>query len=115
MLPRVGTTRKLTHRSNDLSLKTELVLEATSEVADTTLAVGLNIGDLADVVEHVATGEEEDGDQADGCPEVAALEDGEDIGSSDGESGDRAEDGYGGSDDLDVVDRTGEGRSRACS
>lgn len=66
------------------------------------------------MVEHVAAGEEEDGDQADGGPEVAALEDGEDIRSSDGEGGDGAEDGYGGGDDLDVVDRAGEGRSRAC-
>lgn len=66
------------------------------------------------MVEHVAAGEEEDGDQADGGPEVAALEDGEDVGSSNGESGDGSEDGYSGGDDLDVVDRAGEGRSRAC-
>jgi hypothetical protein len=56
------------------------------------------------VVEHVATGEEKDSDQAESSPEVAALEDGEDVGSSDGEGGDGSEDGYGGGDDFDVVD-----------
>jgi hypothetical protein len=104
---------KLTHGSNNLSLETELVLETASKVRDTTLAVACNVRDLADVVEHVATGEEKDSDQTEGGPEVAALEDGEDVGGSDGESGDGSEDGYGGGDDLDVVDWTGEGRSRA--
>jgi hypothetical protein len=66
------------------------------------------------VVEHVATGEEKDSDQAESSPEVAALEDGEDVGSSDGEGGDGSEDGYGGGDDFDVVDWAGEGGSRAC-
>lgn len=110
------TTRKrakLTHGSNNLSLETELVLETTGKVGDSALAVACNVGDLADVVEHVATGEEEDSDQADGGPEVAALEDGEDIGGSDGEGGDRSENGYGGGDDLDVVDGTRDGRGRA--
>jgi hypothetical protein len=90
-----------------------LVLETTGKVRDSALAVACNVGDLADVVEHVATGEEQDSDQTDGGPEVAALEDGEDIGSSDGESSDRSENGYSGSDDLDVVDRTRNGRSGA--
>ena len=105
---------RLTHGSNNLSLKTELVLETTGKVRNPALSVACNVGDLADVVEHVATGEEQDSNQTDGSPEIAALEDGKDIGSSNGESGDRSEDGYGGGDDLDVVDRTGEGRSRAC-
>jgi hypothetical protein len=105
---------KLTHGSNNLSLETKLVLEATGKVGDSTLAVACNVRDLADVVEHVATGEEEDSDQAEGGPEVAALEDGEGVGSSDGEGGDRTQDGYGGGDDFDVVDGTGERGSRAC-
>jgi hypothetical protein len=104
---------KLTHGSNNLGLKTKLVLETTGKVGDTALAVACNVGDLADVVEHVATGEEEDSDQADGGPEVAALKDGKDVGSSNSESSDRAENGYGGGDDLDVVDRTRDGGSRA--
>ena len=104
---------QLTHGSNNLSLETELVLETTSKVGDSALAVACNVGDLADVVEHVATGEEQDSNQTDGSPEIAALEDGKDIGSSNGESGDRSEDGYGSGDDLDVVDRTGDSGSRA--
>ena len=97
---------KLTHCGNDLSLKTELVLEATSEVADTTLAVGLNIGDLADVVEHVSAGEEQDKNQADGGPQVAVLDDGKDVGRSDCEEGEDTNDSGCDSDDLDIVDRT---------
>ena len=104
---------RLTHGSNNLSLKTKLVLETTGKVGDSALAVACNVRDLADVVEHVATGEEQDSNQTDGSPEIAALEDGKDIGSSNGESGDRSEDGYSGGDDLDVVDRAGDGGSRA--
>lgn len=47
---------RLTHSGNDLCLKTELVLETTSEVADSTLAIGSDVRDFADVVEHVSAG-----------------------------------------------------------
>lgn len=104
----------LTHCSNNLSLKTELVLETTGKVGDSALAVACDVGDLADVVEHVATGEEEDGDQADGGPEVAALDDGENVRSSNGAGGDCSKNGHGGGDDLDVVDGTNDRRSRTC-
>jgi hypothetical protein len=83
-----GGLEELTHGSNNLSLETKLVLETTGKVRDSALAVACNVRNLADVVEHVATGEEEDGDQADGGPEVAALEDGQDVGGCDGEGGD---------------------------
>ena len=95
---------KLTHCGNDLSLKTELVLEATSEVADTTLAVGLNIGDLADVVEHVSAGEEQNGDQADGGPEVAVLNDRQNVRCGDCKEGEDTDDSGRYGDDLHVVD-----------
>jgi hypothetical protein len=104
---------KLTHGSNNLSLETKLVLETTGKVRDSTLAVACNVRNLADVVEHVAAGEEEDGDQTDGGPEVAALEDGKHVGGCDGEGGDGSQDGYGGGDDFDVVYWTGNGGGRA--
>jgi hypothetical protein len=104
---------ELTHGSNNLSLETKLVLETTGKVGDTTLAVACNVRNLADVVEHVAAGEEEDSDQTDSGPEVATLEDGKDVGGCDGEGGDGSEDGYGGGDDFDVVDWTGNGGGRA--
>ena len=90
--------------SNDLRLETELVAEATSEVADTTLSVTLYVRCLADVVEHVSRGEEQDGDQGERGPEVAVLEERENVGRGDGESGDTSEDGGGDGDDLDPVD-----------
>lgn len=105
--------KRLTHGSDNLSLETELVLETTGEVGNTALAVACNVGDLADVVEHVATGEEQDGDQADCGPEVAALKDGQSVWSSNGKGGHGTEDGNSGCDDLDVVDGTDNGRSRA--
>lgn len=60
------------------------------------------------MVKHVAAGEEQDGDEADGGPEVAALQEGEDIGASDGSEGDGTEDGGGGDDELDPVKGTDE-------
>lgn len=96
-----------------MSFETELVLEATSEVGNTALAVACNVRDLADVVEHVATGEEQDGDQADCGPEVAALKDGQSVRSGNSKGGHGTENGNRGCDDLDVVDGTDNGRSRA--
>jgi len=59
--------------SNNLTLKTILVAEATSEIAHTTLAITNNIRRLTNVVEHVARREEQDGDEGDGSPEIAVL------------------------------------------
>lgn len=56
------------------------------------------------MVEHVSAGEEQDGDQADGGPEVAALDDGHGVGCGDCEGGDGSEDCDCGGDDLDPVD-----------
>lgn len=58
----------------------------------------------------MAAGEEEDGDQAEGGPEVAVLEHGDDIGRRDGNEGDCTQDGGGHGDDLDPVDRADDGR-----
>lgn len=104
---------ELTHGSDNLSLETKLVLETTGKVGNATLAVACDIGDLADVVEHVTTGEEQNGDQADGSPEVAALNDGQCVRGSYGESGNGSEDGSGGGNDLDPVDGAHNRRGRA--
>jgi hypothetical protein len=76
----VGKRQAHTHGSNDLGLHAELVLKATGKVADTTLTIASNVGNLADVVEHVAASEEQDGDKADGSPEVPVPDHGEDVG-----------------------------------
>ena len=52
------------------------------------------------MVEHVARSEEQDGNEGDGGPEVAVLDDGEDVRAGDGSEGDEAEDGDGGDDQL---------------
>jgi hypothetical protein len=83
-----------------------LVLETASEVADATLSISSNVGNLADVVEHVSAGEQQDSDQADGSPEVAVLDDREEVGCCNSQEGEDTNDSSRDSDDLHIVDRT---------
>lgn len=89
---------------NDLALKTELVAKSTGKVADTTLAITLYVGRLANVVEHVAGGEKEDGDQRESSPEVAVLQERDDVGRGNGKRSDTSKDRGSDGDDLDPVD-----------
>lgn len=75
-----GTRERRTKSSYDLRLQAELALEARGNVAHPTTSVASDIGHLANVVKHVSTGEEKDRDQADGRPDVAVLNDGQNIG-----------------------------------
>jgi hypothetical protein len=52
----------------------------------------------------VAGGKKKDGDQRESSPEVAVLQEREDVGRGDGERGDTSEDGGSDGDDLDPVD-----------
>lgn len=110
--PRRGTLL-LTHASNDLSLHTILVLETIGKVADASLSITSHIRNLADVVEHVSAGEEQDGDEGNGGPDVAALDDGEYVGPGDVGKGEAAGCDDKGRDPLDPVDRPLDGRVRA--
>ena len=65
---------KLTNSRHDLRLEAVLVLEAAREVADAAFAVARDVRDLADLVEHVAAGEEQDRDERDGRPHGAVLD-----------------------------------------
>lgn len=103
-----GSSR-LTHGSNNLRLQPILILEPSSKIAHTAFTIRLHIRHFADVVEHVAGGEEQDHDQADCGPEVAVLDNGQDVGRGDGEEGDESEDGGGDGDDFDVVDWADDG------
>lgn len=95
---------ELTHSSNNLRLKTELVLETTSKVGHTAPTIACHIWHLANVVVHVSASEKEDSDQADCSPEVAVLDDREDVWGCDREKTDRTGDSDNGRDDLDIVD-----------
>lgn len=66
----------LTQRGHDLGLQAKLLLETGRNVANSTSSIASDIRNLADVVEHVSAGKEQDGDEADGGPEVSALKDG---------------------------------------
>ena len=87
-----------------MCLETELVLEAAGEVGETTLAIVTSVGHLADVVEHVSAGEEQNGDQADGGPEVAVLNDRQNVRCGDCKEGEDTDDSGRYGDDLHVVD-----------
>jgi hypothetical protein len=107
-----SSRRKLTHSGNDLCLETKLVLETAGEVGETALAVSASVGHFADVVEHVPACEEKDGDQADGSPKVAVLDDGKKVGRGDCQEGEDTDDGSRDGDDLHIVDRTLDRRVR---
>lgn len=104
---------QLTEERNDLSLQPVLALEAARKIRDAAFAIASYVGDLADLVEHVAAGEEEDRDEGDCGPQVAVLRDGQQVranledGADDGQARDD------GDDDLDPVDWPRDGRVRA--
>jgi Fic family protein len=64
---------RLTYGSNYLSFQSILVREASRKVANTSTTISGDVWDLADMVIHVATGEEKDKDQADSSPHVSVL------------------------------------------
>jgi len=94
---------------DDLRLEAELVAEASGEVADAALAIARDVRGLADVVEHVSRCEEQDGDQADSGPEIAVLEDWDDVGRCDGNYSDGAQCGCGNLRDFGPVGGAGDG------
>nr|POE93616.1 hypothetical protein CFP56_19628 [Quercus suber] len=97
-----------THGRHNLRLYSKLAGEATSNIADPALAVLLHVWDFPDVIEHVSAGEEQDKDQADRSPEIAILDDRQDVGRGDREESHTSEDRSGHHCDLDIVDRSNE-------
>lgn len=71
--------RKLTHSSDYLCFKTELIWEASRKIADASTSIASNIWYFSDMVEHMAAGEEENGNQTYRSPDVTILNDGYDI------------------------------------
>ena len=69
----------LTHRSHNLRLHPELILKPAREIAHPSFTIRHHIWHLADMIEHVPAGEEQDGDEGDGSPEIAVLDDGQDV------------------------------------
>lgn len=69
----------LTQRGHNLGLQAKLLLETGRNVTNSTSSVASDVRNLADVVEHVSAGEEQDRDEADGSPEISALENGQHV------------------------------------
>lgn len=87
-----------------------MVAESSREVADSSLSVTRYIGNLSDVIEHMPASEEKDCNQTEGCPKVPVLQDGNNIRSGDREERDGTEDSRGDGNNLDIVDRSVDGR-----
>ena len=62
------------------------------------------------MVEHVTAREEQYGDQAEGGPQVAVLQNGSNVRRCNGDKGDDTKNGGGHGDDLHPVDGTVDGR-----
>ena len=62
-----------TQRGYNLRLQAILALEATGEVTDTPMSVPCDVGNFANMVEHVPTGEKQDRYQADTSPNISVL------------------------------------------
>lgn len=62
------------------------------------------------MVEHVAGGKQQDHDDADGSPEVAVLEEGENVGTSDSGSSEEAQDRDSANDQSHPVEGAVKGR-----
>ena len=99
-----------THGSNNLRLQAKLVLETACKVADAAFSIGRDIGNFANVVEHVSASEEQHSDETEGSPQVAVLQDGDDVGRCNSDEGNSTEDSGRDGDDLDPVDGAGDGR-----
>lgn len=72
-------TSVLTEGRDNLRLQAELVLEAACKIRDAASPISSDVWHLADVVVHVTAGEEQNGNKAASCPDVAALDDGENV------------------------------------
>lgn len=70
----------LTDGSYDLCFHAKLILKPTGKVAYATVAIARNIRNLPYMIEHLATGEEEDSNQADSSPEISVLNNWQDVG-----------------------------------
>lgn len=68
-----------------MGLKTELIAEASSKIADSAFSVAGDIWNLPDMVEHVAAREQKHGNETDRGPEVAVLQDRHNVRSCDGD------------------------------
>lgn len=90
-----------------------MVLKASSEVAHTTARVVGNIGDLANLVVHVTTGEQQDSNQSEGSPDIAVLDHGHDVRPGDVDASQATGNHGEAHSPLEVVDRALDGRMRA--
>lgn len=87
----------LTYSSHDLGFQSKLVLEASCDIADAAMAISNNVWNFPNVVEHMTTNKEENGNQADGSPNVAVLNDRQHISRRTGQrSADAEDNGHGG-------------------
>jgi hypothetical protein len=96
-----------------LGLNTQLVLETSGEVVDVTLSISRDVGNLADLVEHVTSSTGQDHDDGKRGPDVAVLNNRQNIWPDLGANSHSSEHGNSGSYPQNVVDRTLDGWLRS--
>lgn len=103
---------KLTKSSDNLRLQPKLILEPSGKITHPALPISRHIGNLPNMVEHVPGREQEDGDQGDRGPEVAVLDDGQQVRGCDGAEGDQTQHRRRRDGEFHVVERPPEFRVR---
>lgn len=104
---------QLTHGRDDLRLDTQLALEPSREVRNAPLLVLRDVGNLPNVVEHVAAREQNDSDKRYRRPQVAVLDDGLNVAGRGGNEGHDAGDSDRGDHNAHPVDRPADRGVRA--
>lgn len=86
-----------------MTFQTELVLEAARKVLDTAAAITAHVWSTTDVVEHVTTAEQQDGEDGNGGPEIPVLEDRQEVRVQHGDADNRSDSNCTISSNLDPV------------
>lgn len=102
--------RILTNNRHNLRLEPKLVTKPTGHIADPPAAIVGHIRHAADVVKHVPAGEEQDGDERDRGPQVAAVQHGLDDRERELERGQGEDHGAGGGAELGPVEGADDAR-----
>ena len=94
-----------THAAYQLSFNTNLRLESASEIDNSSPRIATNIWGVSNLVEHLAACIDQNGHDADGGPNIAVRDDGQDVVASDINKGENTHGDRDARDPAHPVDR----------
>lgn len=94
-----------------MGLDAKLVREARCKILNAPMSVAGHIWNFSNVIEHLPTREQKDGDETDASPKVSILYDRKNVRSGDSHEGDEPKENSYGRDNANVVDRSHKWRS----